>query len=98
MEGKNTFRPLSVEEQKKLMAENVSLRQYNENMAKALQNYQTGFAIRRVDWLFNIVEDKGLVFDDATKLKAVEEIKELVWPTPHIPDTTQEKENEGGNE
>lgn len=88
------FRPLSIEEQKRVMAENAQLKIANRNMLDAIQNYQTGFAMKRVDWLFEIVENKGLAFDSDIIVKAAKELIGFVWPSDNQEETEETEKTE----
>lgn len=80
MEEKVTFQPLNEDEQKKLMSENVALREHNQRMAQVIQQYQSGMAVKRMEFLFKVLENTGFVFNDDDIAKARNEIAETLWP------------------
>lgn len=82
------FKPLSVEEQKKLMVENTQLKMYNQRMGEALQKYQTGEIFKRIDWLFKVAENAQMVFSEEAQKKAVEEIESVLFPKVEVKEET----------
>ena len=91
---KGTFVPLSEEEQKDLMSENAQLRLYNAKLGKALEEYQTGIVIKRVDWLFKICENAGFAFTEEAVRMAADKIVKFVLPEESENSDLDKKENE----